>query len=230
MTIRFLTGDIANMPACLKANAKQALKVLGLWLCVCSSISVAQGVFDYPIKAGSAEAQTLEFIAAELRQNLPLNAAVEQQKYLTVLREPMISTGALNLTADGDLHWRIVEPFAVSYSMTAGELTRTMDGSTEVISASAEPALYGFFQLFSRLFELSLQELNNYFAVYLLPQADTGERWVIGLTPEDARLKKVLAHIIVQGKDGAIAQVTLTEPGDDYTVLTFSNIPADKVK
>lgn len=209
---------------------KALSNIVGLWLCALTAISSAQGVFDYPVVAGSTEAQALEGIAAELRKNLPLAGAIEQQKHLAILREPMISSGSFDLAVAGDLQWRINEPFAVAYAMTADELTRTMDGTTETITASAEPALYGFFQLFSRLFELSLQDLNNYFSVYLLPADDAGEGWVIGLTPEDSRLKKVLAHIVVQGKNGAIDQVMLAEPGDDYTVLNFTYAPAGKGK
>jgi hypothetical protein len=205
-------------------------KVLGFCLCVWSCVGVAQGVFDHPVQAGSAEAESLEVIADELRQNLPVSGAIKQQKHLAILREPMVSKGAFTLAADGDLQWRITEPFAVAYSMAAGELTREMDGKSETITASAEPALYGFFQLFGRLFDLSLQDLNSYFSVYLLTAAEAGEHWVIGLTPQDSRLQKVLSHIVVQGEDGMIDQVTLTEPGEDYTVLYFSYAAADETE
>ena len=162
----------------------------------------------------------MQRIADQLRNNLPVTGDIEQQKHLAILREPMISKGSFELAANGDLQWRITEPFAVTYSMETDELRRTMDGESEVIAASTEPALYGFFQLFSRLFELSLQDLNNYFSVYLLAGAD--EQWLIGLMPQGSRLNKVLAHIVVQGKNGVIDQVTLTEPEKDHTVLHFS--------
>lgn len=203
--------------------------LMGVMLSLCSVVCIAQGVFDHPVHAGSTEAEALGDIAAQLRQNLPVHGAIEQKKHLTILREPMISTGSFELLSDGILDWRIEEPFAVAYSMAADELTRTMDGETETITASGEPALYGFFQLFSRLFELSLKDLNSYFSVCLLTAADTGERWVIGLTPEDARLKKVLAHIVVQGQNGVVEQVMLAEPGEDYTVLNFSYAAPGKV-
>ncbi|WP_041524070.1 outer membrane lipoprotein carrier protein LolA [Gilvimarinus agarilyticus] len=202
--------------------------VIGLLWCLVPVTAKTQGVFDHPVVAGTAEAQALDGIADQLRGNLPVAGIIEQRKYLAILREPMISTGRFNLTTDGHIHWHIEEPFAVTYAMAEGELTRTMEGKTEVISAASEPSLYGFFQMFSRLFELSLKDLNSYFAVSLLTPEQvpeqTSEQWVIGLTPEDSRLQKLLAHIIVQGREGVINQVTLTEPGDDYTVLNFSYV------
>lgn len=204
-------------------NVAPLIKIVCVcWLSLLAALSTAQGVFDHPVEAASAEAKTLEAIAQQLRDRLPIEGTIEQQKHLTILRQPMVSKGSFELTATGDLQWRIDEPFAVTYAMVAGELTRTMDGEVETITASSEPALYGFLQLFSRLFELSLTDLNSYFAVYLLDPADTGTGWVIGLTPQDSRLQKVLAHIVVQGEQGTISQVMLSEPGDDYTVLNFS--------
>ena len=205
----------------LRFSARVVSAFALLW-CLLSMGVKAQGVFEHPVVVGTAEARALNSIADQLRENLPVAGTIEQRKYLAILREPMISTGRFNLTADGHIHWHIEEPFAVAYAMAGGELTRTMEGKTEVISAASEPSLYGFFQMFSRLFELSLKDLNSYFAVSLLTPEQTGEHWVIGLTPEDSRLQALLAHIIVQGREGLINQVTLTEPGDDYTVLNFS--------
>lgn len=198
-----------------------------LSVCLCSGSALAQGVFDHPVRSGSPEAEALQGIAAKLRAQLPVEGAIRQQKHLSILREPMVSQGAFTLAKNGTLHWRIREPFAVAYRMEAGQLTRTMDGETDTLSASAEPALYGFFQLFGRLFELSLSDLQDYFAVSLLTASETREHWVLGLTPADSRLKTMLAHIVVQGQGGLIDQVTLTEPGDDYTVLHFTYAPAD---
>jgi quercetin dioxygenase-like cupin family protein len=201
--------------------------IIGLSVCLCSGSALAQGVFDHPVRAGSPKAEALQSIAAKLRQQLPIEGAIRQQKHLSILRQPMVSQGTFTLANNGQLHWRIREPFAVAYHMEAGQLTRTMDGETETLSASAEPALYGFFQLFGRLFELSLSDLQEYFSVSLLTASETREHWIIGLTPADSRLQKMLAHIVVQGQGGVIEQVTLTEPGDDYTVLHFTYTPAD---
>ncbi|MDO3383466.1 outer membrane lipoprotein carrier protein LolA [Gilvimarinus algae] len=191
-----------------------------LWLLALACTSLAQGVLEHPVQS-DAQRERLKVIAAKLKESLPVQAQMEQRKHLSVLHEPMVSTGEFSLSAAGNMRWHIAEPFAVTYRVEGERIEREIEGERELITASSEPSVYGFFQVFSRLFELDLASLERHFTVYLAPEAESG-RWDIALQPTGAPLNRLVALVLVAGQAGHIDKVTVTEPGDDYTELLFS--------
>ncbi|WP_020208030.1 outer membrane lipoprotein carrier protein LolA [Gilvimarinus chinensis] len=183
------------------------------------STAIAQGILDYPVNTPE-QIERLDTIAGAMRANLPVRAQIRQEKHMAVLAQPLISSGAFSLAVNGDIEWQIREPFAVRYSVQGGEITREVDGEVETITATHEPSVYGFFRMFEQLFKFDAETLKHYFLIYLAPASDR-HAWDMALVPSKAPLSDVVATLIVSGDGGRVEKVTITEPGEDYTVLSF---------
>lgn len=192
------------------------LALVCLWALPCALW--AQGVFNAPVSESADRRAALEQLADRLRGQLPISARISQRKHLAALEKPLVSEGHFQLAADGELRWHIETPFAMTYHYRDGTLTRRMDGQRESVAPADEPALYGFFQVFGRLLQMDLAQLGDYFTPHFVSEPDG---WTLGLTPVDGRLKKALAQIVVRGEGAQVRSVVLTQPGDDYTQLTF---------
>lgn len=180
---------------------------------------VAATVFDAPVKDDEGRIAALQAIAAQVREAVPVAGEFEQRKHLSIMTEPLVSAGRFALTGSGDFTWEVRKPYPVVYRQRQGVLIREIDGQTEQVSAVSEPALFGFFQFFARVFDLDYDALAEMFDVYL----ESGEQqWQLGLIPGDSRLKRALSQLVIEGEAGRIRRVTLMEPGGDYTRIHFS--------
>ncbi len=176
-------------------------------------------VFDAPVKGSEARIQALQGIASQVREAVPVAGGFEQRKHLSIMTEPLVSSGEFSLAASGNFSWQVHKPYPVVYRQREGVLIREIDGQMEQVSAVSEPALFGFFQFFARVFDLDYQALSEMFDVYL---EKTEQQWQLGLIPSDTRLKRALSQLVIVGEEGRIRRVTLMEPGGDYTRIHFT--------
>lgn len=194
-------------------------RVMVFTISVLMPLGAAATVFDAPVKGSEVLVDTLGSIAEQVRATIPVAGAFEQQKHLSIMTNPLTSSGTFSLSATGDFTWDVHQPYPVVYRQQEGMLTRDIDGATEQVSAVNEPALFGFFQFFSRVFDLDYQALAELFEVYL--EAD-GSQWQLGLIPQDSRLKRAISQLTIEGEEGRIRRVNLMEPGGDFTRIHFS--------
>lgn len=224
MTVLMLTGLVKDLITHLQRHVLMAFLLSSLTLMSAKVLSAMPGpVFEAPVHQHEERLARLQSLADELREGIPRSGRFEQFKHLAILSQPLRSTGEFSLAANGDFRWQINTPYSVGYHQRDGELMRDVDGQTEVVSATQEPALYGFFQFFSRIFELDYEALNELFEVYLLmDDADTSADWQLGLVPRDRRLRETIARLLIVGDAGDIHEVFLYESGEDMTRLLFS--------
>ncbi len=202
----------------MKRNG-ELLAALLLMCVLFTPAALAQGILKHPVNT-PAQMERVNAIAAAMRANLPARAQVTQEKHMAVLAEPLISKGVFSLSKSGDIVWQIDEPFSVRYAVQGDEIIREVAGESETITASSEPSVYGFFRMFGQIFALDADALKQYFSIYLAPAATTGV-WDMALVPSKAPLDEVVATLLISGRDGFLQKVTITEPGEDYSVLSF---------
>ncbi|HEY7885100.1 MAG TPA: outer membrane lipoprotein carrier protein LolA [Cellvibrionaceae bacterium] len=202
-------------------NWRATVLVTGLLL-VSLGVS-AESVFDAPVHNQPQRIAKLQALADKLGDQRPINGQFEQHKQLAILSRPLISGGEFQLDASGDFRWQVLNPYKITYHQQDGLLKRELDGVSEQVNPADEPALYGFFQFFSGIFDLDYPSLAAMFTVYFT-EADDGS-WQLGLVPENARLRRAIDRLIIQGEPGMISQVNLFEPGDDSTRIVFSYPP-----
>lgn len=178
------------------------------------------GVFEAPVKNHEERIAELERAAQSLSEKVPVSGQFVQHKHLAILTSPLVSEGEFRLAEAGDFTWQVTAPYAVSYRQQEGVLERVIDGVTEKVNAANEPALFGFFQFFSRVFELDYSALAQMFEVYFEAESET--RWQLGLIPRDSRLQRAIRQLLIETDNGQIARVTLMEPGGDYTLIEFT--------
>lgn len=199
--------------------SKFASALLVIFSVLLQSTALA-GVFDAPVKNDAERIAELERAAESLSEKVPVAGDFVQHKHLAILTSPLISEGEFRLAEAGDFSWRVTAPHQITYRQRDGVLERNIDGTTEQVSAANEPALFGFFQFFSRVFELDYSALAQMFEVYY--DAESEDSWQLGLVPRDSRLQRAISQMLIEADKGHIARVTLMEPGGDYTLIEFS--------
>lgn len=201
----------------MKSVAVKALA--GLIAGLLFSLSALADVFDYPVKDNAQRQQALQQLTAQVQQQSRVAGQFEQRKNLAMLKNPVISRGEFLLQTT-QFDWHIQTPFDIAYRFADNRLERTMDGETEAVEASAEPALYGFFSFFFSLFSLSEASLEKYFIVYYQPLDE--QRWVMGLKPRQSAIARSLQTLTINGTGTDIGQVSLVEASGDTTELLFT--------
>lgn len=198
-----------------------------MWL----SASASADVFDYPVEKNAATADALARLSQELAKQENIRGDFVQEKFLSILDKPLLSSGSFTLSRSHNFVWQVEEPFAVSYRFADRSLHRQDVSGEHLVKPSEDPMLYGFFAFFSTLFDMSQSDLEKLFHVYFQQQ---GQQWVLGLQPKDTGLRKAVASIVVEGQrlpnsggvapDSGIAitKVTIRESGGDYSHLQFS--------
>lgn len=201
----------------MKSVAVKALA--GFMAGVLWSLPALADVFDYPVKGDAPRQQALQQLTAQVQQQSRVTGQFEQRKNLAMLKNPVISRGEFLLQTT-QFDWHIQQPFDIAYRFADNRLERTMDGETDVVEASAEPALYGFFSFFFSLFSLSEASLEKYFTVFYQPLDE--QRWVMGLTPRQSAIARSLTSLTITGVGTDIGEVHLQEASGDTTELLFS--------
>lgn len=198
-----------------------------LWLLalvLLAGVTRAESVFEYPVAEHPEHREQLRDLAADMTASARVAGAFTQRKYLEILARPLESKGRFSLDDEGQFEWLIDEPFAQGYRFRDGELIRSLEGEEERVTPADEPSLYGFFQFFSALLQLTEDELESHFQLYF--QSGDSD-WELGLRPRDRRLRRVLEQLVVRGAGAQIDRVTLTEPGGDRTELVFDYLDRD---
>ena len=182
-------------------------KILLLVLLACTGVvnaaaeKTAAEVFSAPLKSHPERQAALQQLAAQIKQQGAITGEFVQQKHLAMLNKPITSSGRFALNP-AQFVWQIEQPFAITYTFANEQLVRDMDGETQVVEASTEPMLYGFFSFFTSLFSLSEASLEQYFTVFYLSAGD--ESWIMGLVPKQAMLARSLKQLEVHGHEPLI--------------------------
>ncbi len=161
-------------------------------------------------------------LATTLTKVKTLKANFSQEKKITVLKKPLISSGELIFDRHTGVYWSLTTPYKSKIIIDNEKLTSIDDDNKKiVIKASEQPMLYGFTKIFMAIFSGNTDELKKHFEIYFKKEKET---WQIGLIPTSSELKKVISKILLTGKDNRVHSITLWETNSDITVINFSNI------
>lgn len=148
-----------------------------------------------------------------------------QKRWLRISDQALVSRGRFAIDDSGGIYWLINEPFDIAYTFTDGELSVTEFGETRLVANKDEPMLYGFFAFFSRMFDLSLHELEEWFVISVQPpdgEIKAQEGRIINLVPRKHFMQKAFLKAEVWELNSEVRQVVIYEAEGDRLELEFS--------
>jgi hypothetical protein len=179
-----------------------------------------------PFTSASAQVDPVALVAG-LERPLPARTAYTEVRFQQMLERPLVVRGELEYLGPGRLGKRVDAPYR--------EVTTIADGQVKVqrgerkpreIALGQIPELEGFLRGFSALLGGDAVTLARDFEL-----ATTGSdaRWRLTLVPKDARLKRRIAAIEVDGAAKAARCFTVRDADGDSSVMLVEALAATEL-
>lgn len=204
---------------------------MGSWLRLLLLMSLAGNVFAADLNADEIEALSSDSATplALLSQFKPLTIAsgtFVQNKYFTILKNPITSTGELYLDQALGFVWHTSKPIASTmilkddglFSIDHRQQQKQINNATPIATVLMS-ALSGDLAALESQFSLAVTSLTN---------TASANQTCIELTPKDATIAKVMRVIELCGKD-AVEHLVLFETSGNRTEIELSLTAVDEL-
>lgn len=144
-----------------------------------------------------------------------------QQKKITILKKPLISSGMFLASQKQGLYWFQKSPFLSKTIVTHDFLAqRVKQGEVNRYTFEEQPILVSVSRIFLAIWKGDMSVLNKEFDSTI---NISGGKWNMVLVPANEMVKKVIAKIVVQGA-AYIEQVELHESNGNSTDISITGV------
>ena len=169
--------------------------------------------------AWSAEAAPeLDSLMALLAQRRHGEAEFSEKKYLSMLKQPLESSGVLIYDAPDHLEQRTLQPRAQSVVLDHGVVTMQIGRRHRVLRLADYPQLAPLIDSIRATLAGDRAALER---VFELSFSGTLEHWQLRLEPHDAQLAATLKRIDMRGERDAVREVQLQQSDGDHSVMSI---------
>ena len=163
-------------------------------------------------------------LVAALARPTPATTAYAEVRFVDLLTRPLTLRGALEYRADGGLVKRVESPYRETTTVAAGQVTVERAGKPpRRFALTRAPELGAFLESFAALLGGDAARLAQ---AYDSSSAGDAAHWRLTLVPRDARLRKHLVRIAVDGAGSAPRCFTVEESGGDASVILVEQAAA----
>jgi len=161
-------------------------------------------------------------VNASLRAADPLRADFVEEKRIHALKRPLKCSGRLVLSAKRGLYRATVEPRVSELVLASTEIAqRDAAGRIERIDVAKQPIVKSFVDAFLVVLSGDTVALGARFHIYF---SGSPEQWTLGFVPRQEPLSKLIASIVVEGRQGSVERYVVTEKSGDSTTVTWTNV------
>jgi hypothetical protein len=172
--------------------------------------------------ASASSKAVINKIQAMLAKPAVLCGSFEQNKQLSGIKKPLLSTGRFCVVSGKGVLWRTLKPFPATLRLTRDEIVQFQGERVAVrLAAQQEPTVRMINSVLFSLLAGDLAQLDKLFEVE--GSVDSGNKpgWQVNLKAREAALAKAIGSIALEG--GAyVDHITLAEAGGDRTRIHFS--------
>ncbi|MDF7670606.1 outer membrane lipoprotein carrier protein LolA [Orbaceae bacterium ESL0721] len=161
----------------------------------------------------------------ELQQKISQHSIIKadfiQQKQISGLKDPLISSGKMILDRKHGLWWQQQTPFKQTIEANNEKIKLIIENETpQIITRETQPQLFQFSNLLNAIFSTDIKILNDNFKLQILQPNQTN--WILKLTPISEPLNKIFEQIILSG-DEFLEVIELSDKQNDKTLIEFSH-------
>lgn len=168
----------------------------------------------------SAEAAT--FTLARLMDVLANNthgaAVFTEKKYLSILDEPVESSGELLFIPPARLEKRTLRPKAETLVLDGDVLTVERRNRKHILSLRDYPEVAGMIESVRATLAGDRKTLER---IYRLDLQGSSERWTLQLVPLDAGVGGIVTRIRMEGEQGEVRTVEILQADGDRSVMSI---------
>ncbi len=163
-------------------------------------------------------------LVASLKRPPPARTAFAEARFMRVLDKPLVVSGQMSWLGGDRLERRVDAPAKEISTIADGEVTQEREGrKPRSFSLKRAPQLKLLLDSFVALLGGDASRLGEAFDVSL--GRDAG-RWMLTLTPRDARLAKQIASLQVYGSGDTPRCLRMNEPDGDVSIDLLGDLAA----
>jgi hypothetical protein len=167
-------------------------------------------------------------LVAAMQRTPPARTAYTEVRFSGLLERPLILHGELEYLGPGKLAKRVDAPYRETMTVADGQASvRRGDRPERRFALAQAPELDGFLRGFAALLGGDAATLA---ADFELAASGDARHWRLVLTPRDARLKRRIAAIEVDGAGGDARCFHTREADGDASVLLVESLAATKLE
>jgi Outer membrane lipoprotein carrier protein LolA-like len=144
-----------------------------------------------------------------------LFAKFAEEKKVSILQQPLRSSGELIFLPHKGLYRKLITPFQQEWLMTMTAVQqRDRQGRIETMALVHLPLAKALVEGFLTVFSGSWEAIHAQFHVYF---ASDTQQWRLGLTPKHTMLSKIISCMILEGQQEQVQSLTVRETDGDIT-------------
>jgi hypothetical protein len=181
-------------------------------------LTLAMGALAPAVQSSDGPPE-LDSLMALLSQRRHGEADFREQKYLSMLTQPLESTGVLIYDAPDHLEQRTTLPHPQSVVLEHGIVTMQAGKRRRVLRLADYPQLAPLIDSIRATLAGDRAALENSFT---LSFSGTLDHWQLRLQPRDARLAATLSRIDMRGERDAVREVQVLQSDGDRSVMSIT--------
>lgn len=145
----------------------------------------------------------------------------EQEKYIGVMSEKIVSKGHFCFKKANKLRWEYFKPFSYLIVINNGKMFIKDNGKVSKYDINSNKIFKSINEMMMSIVQGTLFNSKDYAVKYY----ENDKQYQLVLTPQLKGTKEYLKtiQITINKKDLEVTKVKMIEPGGDYTSLTFTN-------
>lgn len=145
-----------------------------------------------------------------------------EKKYVSVLTEPVESSGELSFTAPDRLEKRTVRPLSERLVLEGDRLSLERGSQRRSVGLDEYPEIAA---LVGSIRSTLMGDRAALEKIYRLSLNGDARRWTLLLVPSTPAVVELVAYIRIGGSDGRVDRVEIHQPGGDYSVMSIREMP-----
>jgi outer membrane lipoprotein-sorting protein len=186
------------------------------------SLGLAAEATDRPEKPG-AKAEAFAHIAAATVTLQTISSNFTQEKHVSMLREPLLSSGRFVYERPDRLHWETDKPSPAGFVVSGGKAKRWVGDprKAETFDVQKDPVAKAIVEQVFAWARADYPWLEKRYRITVMEDKPTSLR----LLPLSSQEKKYISHInITFSEDWShVSSVDIYEKGEDYVRIIFSH-------
>ncbi|HEY9114052.1 MAG TPA: outer membrane lipoprotein carrier protein LolA [Bacteroidales bacterium] len=168
-------------------------------------------------------------IAASSAEINSLSSNFTQEKHLTMMEEVLVSKGNFQFKKENKVRWTYTQPIDYAIIINENQFIILNEGKVSTFDISSNRMFSEINQMIVMAIKGNFVDSKEFKAAFF----ENKEFYKIALTPVNEQVASMLNSIEIyfDKKDMSVGKVKFIEPGDDFTLITFtdrklnSNIP-----
>jgi hypothetical protein len=146
-----------------------------------------------------------------------------EQQFLAVLDHPLESSGEMRYDAPDRLEQRTLAPRQETLVLSGGVLTVDRGKSHRVVDLQAYPQAQPFIESIRATLAGDRAGLEK---IFTLEFAGSIAKWTLTLIPRDAKVKRSIAQVRIDGAQDQLLRVEIRQADGDRSLMTLRPSPA----